>query len=176
MVAEAKLLCDEIFGRRQLRSWITRRKCSSKNSTRTSFGDITDFILLYSKGKKPLWNRPYAPRTEEQEAIDFPKVDAETGRRYALVPVHAPGRRNGETGAQWRGMLPPEGKHWQWTPAKLEALEQAGDMYWTRNRFPSEDVGADESRGRSQSPTYSLTTVDPFNQNSPSPDIRLKRT
>jgi len=164
MVAEAKLLLDEIFGRTNFRSWISRRKCSSKNGTRRTFGDITDYILFYSKGPKPVWNRPYAPRSNEQEAIDFPKVDPETGRRYALVPVHAPGPRNGASGAMWRGMLPPTGKHWQWTPSKLDELEETGDIYWTRNGTPRRKMWADQSPG-SAIPNLLLDYRDPFNQN-----------
>jgi adenine-specific DNA-methyltransferase len=164
MVAEAKLLLDEIFGRSNFRSWVSRRKCSSKNGTRKTFGDITDYILFYSKGLKPLWNRPYAPRSQEQEAIDFPKVDAETGRRFALVPIHAPGRRNGASGSRWRGMLPPAGKHWQWTPEKLDQIDEAGDIYWTRNGTPRRKMWADNSPG-SAVPNLLLDYRDPFNQN-----------
>ena len=164
MVAEAKLLLDEVFGRTNFRSWISRRKCSSKNGTRRTFGDITDYILFYSKGPKSLWNRPYAPRSSEQEAIDFPKVDPETGRRYALVPVHAPGPRNGASGAKWRGMPPPIGKHWQWVPEKLDELDEAGDIYWTRNGTPRRKMWADQSPG-SAIPNLLMDYRDPFNQN-----------
>lgn len=164
MVAEAKLLLDEIFGRANFRSWLSRRKCSSKNGTRKTFGDITDYILFYSKGPKALWNRPYAPRSDEQEAVDFPKVDPETGRRFALVPIHAPGRRNGASGSRWRGMLPPAGKHWQWTPEKLNELDKAGDIYWTRNGTPRRKMWADKSPG-SAIPNLLLDYRDPFNQN-----------
>ncbi|HEU4392325.1 MAG TPA: site-specific DNA-methyltransferase [Solirubrobacterales bacterium] len=164
MVAEGKILLDELFGRSNFRSWITRRKCSSKNFTRKSFGDVTDFILFYSKGKSYVWNRPLEARTEEQEKIDFPKVDAETGERFALVPLHAPGRRNGATGGAWKGRLPPEGKHWQWTPEKLDAFEAAGDIYWTRNGTPRRKIWAADSPGTRM--TNLLPDFrDPFNQN-----------
>jgi len=164
MVAEGKLLLDEVFGRTNFRAWLSRRKCSSKNGTRRTFGDITDYVLFYSKGLKPLWNRPYAPRSEAQEVIDFPKLDPESGRRFALVPIHAPGRRNGASGSRWRGMLPPSGKHWQWTPEKLDELDRAGDIYWTRNGTPRRKMWADQSRG-SAIPNLLLDYRDPFNQN-----------
>ena len=58
------------------------------------------------------------------------------GRRFKLVPVHAPGTRNGKTGQPWRGMLPPPGKHWQYAPSKLDELDRHGDIHWSRNGNP----------------------------------------
>jgi adenine-specific DNA-methyltransferase len=164
MVAEVKTLLDELFAPGNLRAWITRRKCSSKNYTRRSYGDISDYVLFYSKTAQYVFNRQFEPRTAEQEAIDFPKVDAATGRRFALVPLHAPGRRNGATGGPWRGMLPPAGKHWQWTPEKLDECDAGGDIYWTRNGTPRRRIWADESPGAAVANIW-LEHRDPFNQN-----------
>ena len=55
------------------------------------------------------------------------------GRRFKLVPVHAPGTRNGKTGQPWRDMLPPPGKHWQYAPSKLDEFDRQGDIHWSRN-------------------------------------------
>lgn len=164
MVAEVKLLLDELFGAGNFRAWITRRKCSSKNYTRKSFGDISDYVLFYSKTSKYVFNRQFGKRSPDQEAIDFPKIDKATGRRFALVPLHAPGRRNGATGGEWRGMPPPEGKHWQWTPEKLDECDARGDIYWTRNGTPRRKIWADESLGSSVSNIWH-DFRDPFNQN-----------
>jgi adenine-specific DNA-methyltransferase len=164
MVAEVKLMLDELFGATNFRAWITRRKCSSKNYTRKSFGDISDYVLFYSKTAKYVFNRQFGKRSPEQEAVDFPKIDKTTGRRFALVPLHAPGRRNGATGSEWRGMLPPEGKHWQWTPEKLDESDAKGDIYWTRNGTPRRKIWADESPGSSVANIWH-DFRDPFNQN-----------
>jgi adenine-specific DNA-methyltransferase len=164
MVAEVKVLLDELFGASNFRAWITRRKCSSKNYTRKSFGDITDYILFYSKTSKYMFERQYDRRSADQEVIDFPKVDKETGRRFALVPIHAPGRRNGATGSVWRGMLPPPGKHWQWTPERLDECDAKGDIYWTRNGTPRRKVWADGSAGSGATNIWH-DFRDPFNQN-----------
>lgn len=164
MVAEVKLLLDELFGASNFRAWISRRKCSSKNYTRKTFGDITDYVLFYSKTANYLFNRQYGARSDEQEAIDFPKIDEKTGRRFALVPIHAPGRRNGATGMTWRGMLPPPGKHWQTTPDKLDEFEARGDIYWTRNGTPRRKIWADESQGSAVANLWH-DFRDPFNQN-----------
>lgn len=164
MVAEVKLLLDELFGPSNFRAWISRRKCSSKNYTRKTFGDITDYVLFYSKSANYLFNRQYGVRSREQEAIDFPKIDEKTGRRYALVPIHAPGKRRGATGSEWRGMLPPPGKHWQTTPDKLDEFDAKGDIYWTRNGTPRRKIWADESPGSALANLWH-DFRDPFNQN-----------
>jgi adenine-specific DNA-methyltransferase len=164
MVAEVKLLLDELFGPSNFRAWISRRKCSSKNYTRKTFGDITDYVLFYSKSANYLFNRQYGVRSREQETIDFPKIDEKTGRRYALVPIHAPGRRRGATGSEWRSMLPPPGKHWQTTPDKLDEFDAKGDIYWTRNGTPRRKIWADESPGSALANLWH-DFRDPFNQN-----------
>lgn len=76
----------------------------------------------------------------------YPCID-EQGRRYKKVPIHAPGVRNGETGKQWRGKLPPKGKHWQYTPDKLEELDAAGEIYWSPTGNPRRKVFCDPAKG-----------------------------
>jgi adenine-specific DNA-methyltransferase len=44
-------------------------------------------------------------------------------------------------------MLPPEGKHWQFTPAKLDELDANGEIYWSSNGNPRRKVYLDESEG-----------------------------
>lgn len=139
MLAHIKVLMDEIFGADNFRNLITRRKCSSKNFTRKQYANINDFILFYSKGKRYKWNQPGMEPEPEWIEREYPKID-KLGRRYKLVPVHAPGTRRGETGQPWRGMLPPPGKHWQYVPSKLEELDRQGDIHWSRNSNPRRKV------------------------------------
>ena len=139
MVAHLKLVMDEIFGADCFRNLITRRKCSSKNFTQNQYANLNDFILFYSKGKSFKWNRPGV--TPDQKWIDkeYTKID-DIGRRFKLVPIHAPGTRNGETGKPWRNMNPPPGKHWQYVPSKLEKFDRNGDIHWSRNGNPRRKV------------------------------------
>ena len=139
MLAHLKVLLDEIFGSASFRNLITRRKCSSKNFTRNQYANINDYILFYSKGKRYKWNQPGIEPEQEWIEKEYPKID-NLGRRYKLVPIHAPGTRQGETGQQWRGMMPPPGKHWQYAPSKLEELDRLGDIHWSRNANPRRKV------------------------------------
>jgi adenine-specific DNA-methyltransferase len=147
MAFQMKIIMDEVFGPKNYRGFITRKKCSNKNSTRNTYGNISDYILFYSKGSKFTWNRPETPWSDDKILKEYTNIDAVTGRRFKKVPIHAPGIRNGETGKPWRNMLPPEGKHWQYKPSKLEELDKNGDIYWSANGNPRRKVYLDDSNG-----------------------------
>lgn len=151
MVGELKFLLDEIFGRERFINLITRRKCSSKNSTKNNFANLNDYILCYSKSKNYIWNRPLKTPDADWIAKEYPKVDNKG--QYKLVPIHAPGIRNGATGGLWQGMMPPAGKHWQYTPEKLDVLNAAGEIHWSKTGNPRRKVylTADKSIGYTDS-------------------------
>ena len=146
MVFHLKLLMDEIFGAGNYRNCITRKKCNPKNFTRKTFGNVADYILFYSKTEEYCWNKQYEPWTEER-AKEYQYTDAKAGRRFMKVPIHAPGTRNGETGKPWRGLLPPPGKHWQYTPFTLDEMDARGEIYWSSSGNPRRKVFLDERPG-----------------------------
>ncbi|MBI5914662.1 MAG: site-specific DNA-methyltransferase [Bacteroidetes bacterium] len=164
MVFNIKILMDEIFGAVNFRSMITRKKCKSKNFTKNSFGNISDYILFYTKSTNTVWNKQYDQWTDEKILKEYPFIEVETGRRHKRVPIHAPGTRNGTTGTIWRGMMPPEGKHWQFTPDKLDELDRKGEIYWSKNGNPRRKVYLDESNGISMQDIW-LDYLDVNNQN-----------
>ena len=100
-----------------------------------------------SKTDETVWNRPYEEWSDEKVLKEYPFIEEGTGRRYKRVPVHAPGTRNGATGSPWRGMMPPEGKHWQFTPDKLDEMDARGEIYWSSNGNPRRKVYLDQSNG-----------------------------
>ena len=164
MAFEVKLLMDEIFGKSNFRNWITRRKCSTKNTTKKRYGDISDYILYYTKTSKFIWNRPCDEWSDDKILKEYPCVESETGRRYKKVPIHAPGVRNGETGKAWRGMTPPAGKHWQYTPARLEEMDANGEIYWSATGNPRRKVYFDGKKGIPKQDIW-LDYRDSINQN-----------
>ena len=164
MAFEVKILMDEIFGKRNFRNWITRKKCSTKNTTKNQYGNISDYIMYYSKTQNYIWNRPYDEWSDDKILSEYPCIDTETGRRYKKVPVHAPGERNGETGKPWRGVLPPPGKHWQYTPAKLDEMDANGEIYWSPSKNPRRKVYFDGGKGIPKQDIW-LDYRDSINQN-----------
>lgn len=147
MAFHMKIIMDEIFGSKNFRSWITRKKCNPKNYTRKTYGNVSDFILFYTKSDNYVWNRPVEAWTDERAKKEYQYLEKETGRYYKKVPVHAPGTRNGETGLPWRGKLPPPGKHWQFPPQMLDEMDARGEIYWSPNGNPRRKIYLDESSG-----------------------------
>ena len=146
MISYMRVILDEIFGPKNFRICITRKKCNPKNYTRNTYGSVADYILFYSKTDSYVWNRPVEPWDEARAAKEYEYVEHD-GRRYKKVPVHAPGVRNGETGKPWREKLPPPGKHWQYTPAKLDEMDARGEIYWSSTGNPRRKVYLENSAG-----------------------------
>ena len=147
MAFHFRIILDEIFGPQNYRNCITRKKCNPKNYTRNSFGNVADYILFYSKSDKYVWDRAMQPWDDERAKSEYQYTDRETGRRYKKVPVHAPGVRNGETGKEWKGKLPPPGKHWQYPPRVLEEMDARGEIYWSPTGNPRRKIYFDKSEG-----------------------------
>ncbi|WP_427162520.1 site-specific DNA-methyltransferase [Aliinostoc sp. HNIBRCY26] len=147
MAFPAKVLMDEIFGSKNFRNWITRKKCNPKNYTKKQYGNISDYILFYTKTASYVWNQSFEAWTDGTSKKEYQYIEEETGRHYKKVPIHAPGTRNGATGQPWRGMLPPPGKHWQYKPETLDEMDARGEIYWSPTGNPRRKVYLDNSKG-----------------------------
>ena len=137
MEHHVRLLMDDVFGAQNFRNSITRVKCNPKNFTRYSYGNIKDTILFYSMSPTRItWNPQKEPMSFDDIERLYPMIDAE-GRRYTTTPLHAPGvTLNGATGRAWRGMSPPPGRHWRYSPQKLDDLDAAGMIAWSSTGNP----------------------------------------
>jgi adenine-specific DNA-methyltransferase len=164
MLSHMKIIMDEVFGDTNFRNLIVRKKCNPKNYTHKTYGKTADYILFYTRSSSYTWNRPVDLWTDERARKEYEYVERETGRRFKKVPVHAPGHRNGETGKRWRDMLPPPGKHWQFTPEKLDELDARGEIYWSPNGNPRRKVYLENSSGVSVQDIW-LDFRDAHNQN-----------
>lgn len=147
MAFHIKVVLDEVFGRKNFRNFITRRKCNPKNYTRKTYGNISDYVFFYTKSDQYIWNRPYEEWTDERAKKEYIYIEEETGRRFKKVPIHAPGIRNGQTGKPWKGMNPPPGKHWQYPPSVLDKMDEKGEIYWSANNNPRRKIYLDNSQG-----------------------------
>ncbi|OKH38443.1 restriction endonuclease subunit M [[Phormidium ambiguum] IAM M-71] len=164
MAFPVKVLMDEIFGAKNFRNWITRKKCNPKNYTRKQYGNISDYILFYTKSDDYVWNQPFEAWTDVTTKKEYQYIEEETGRLYKKVPIHAPGVRKGETGKPWRGMLPPPGKHWQYPPKVLDEMDARSEIYWSPTGNPRRKVYFDNSKGIAVQDIW-LEFKDAHNQN-----------
>ena len=143
-----KIAMDEIFGIENFRNDIARIKCNPKNFAKTSYGNIKDLILFYTKTKNNIWNDINTPFSEEDIKRLYKKMDS-TGRMYTTIPLHAPGEtKNGTTGEAFNGIKPPIGRHWRCSPSVLEKLDEEGMIEWSNNGVPRRIIYADEQKGK----------------------------
>lgn len=142
-----KIILDEIFGDKSYKNDITRIKSNPKNFARKAYGNQKDMILFYTKSEKNIWNDVRKLCDEDELNSIFKKTD-ENGRKYTTVPLHAPGETNGITGKEWRGMMPPEGRHWRTDPAEFDKLDAAGLIEWSSSGNPRIKKFASEHKGK----------------------------
>lgn len=144
-----KVMLDEIFGIKNFKNDITRIKSNPKNFSRKAYGNEKDMILFYSKNaQKNIWNEVKISLDKEEIEQKFSKVD-ENGRHYTTIPLHAPGETlNGITGMPWRGMMPPEGRHWRTDPSEFDRMDAEGLIEWSKNGNPRIKKYADEHKGK----------------------------
>lgn len=143
-----KVMLDSIFGMENFRNDITRIKCNPKNFDRIGYGNIKDMILFYTKSANPIWNTPKFDYTGEELLKLYAKID-EDGRRYTTVPLHAPGEtKDGETSKPFKGIYPPQGRHWRCSIEELEKLDAMGLIEWSAKGNPRKKNYADERDGK----------------------------
>lgn len=143
-----KVMMDEVFGIGNFRNDITRVKCNPKNFNRLGYSNIKDLILFYTKSSKPIWNEPREKYAEKDLEKLFPKTDKQ-GRRYATVPIHAPGEtENGKSNQPFKGIMPPKGRHWRTDVETLGQWDKNGLIEWSSTGNPRKIIFADEREGK----------------------------
>lgn len=116
-----KLLMDAIFGPKQYLNEICWKRSSAHSDTKQGMrrcGRIRDVILLYSKGKKHVWNPVYTPYAEDYVGSEY-RHRTPDGRNYKETDLTAakPGgdveydwhvRRKLKAGSRWEADLTEE--------------------------------------------------------------------
>ena len=129
-----KIIMDEVFGMDCFRNDIARIKSNPKNFKRRAWGNQRDMILFYAMSKKNIWNDIKMPLSDKDRQR-FKKKD-EKGY-YTTVPCHAPGEtKDGDSGKEWKGRMPPEGRHWRFSPSELDKLDEQGLIEWSSTGNP----------------------------------------
>ena len=144
-----KVMLDEIFGDDCFKNDITRIKSNPKNFDRKAYGNQKDMILFYTKTNSGIWNDIRLKCTNEEIAKRFSKVDSD-GRRYTIIPLHAPGESSvsSPTGQPWRGLNPPQGRHWRTDPTEFDRLDSLNMIEWSSTGNPRIKKYADEHQGK----------------------------
>ncbi len=105
-------------------------------------------ILFYAKQRnKNIWNNITEIMSAEKRKQLFPQKHPQYGF-YTTNPIHAPGRtKDGDTGKEWQGIMPPKGRHWRYSRKVLTELDNKGRIEWSENGNPRKIVLASEHKG-----------------------------
>ncbi|NOT39538.1 MAG: site-specific DNA-methyltransferase [Alphaproteobacteria bacterium] len=129
-----KVLCDEIFGRRNFVSSIAWEKDKGRRGD-TDISSSHDHILLYAKNRD-IWRktRKLLPRTPEQEAryrnpdndprgpwLQGDNGTAKSGSEAARFPITTP---------SGRVVTPPIGNYWRFSKENFERARAEGRAYF----------------------------------------------
>jgi len=141
----AKVILDEIFGPAGYRNTIIWQKIRVVKAQSNSFGNVHDYIYLYSKSKN-LFNLV----TREQDpdySKKFDKTDPLTGRKYQLVSLVQKGKGPARTFGD-RSLDPPPGMHWIWSQERIDQALEEGTIEFTSSGNPRKRQYLDESGER----------------------------
>jgi len=140
-----KILLDHLFGPENFRNEIVWKRTHAHSSSRR-YGPVHDVILFYSSGPGYKWNPVFSEYSVNYLEKHFRHED-DRGR-YQLITCTAPGDRTGTRAHyEWRGQLPPPGRHWAWKREQMEVLERDGRLVYSSNGVPRLKRYTDDGMG-----------------------------
>lgn len=140
-----KLLLDAIFGITNFRNEIVWKRTHAHSSSRR-FGPVHDTLLMYSKSARYRWSPMYTAYPKHYVEAYYVNEDARG--KFQLITCTAPGDRVGtKAHYEWRGQLPPPGRHWAWKREQMEAFELEGRLAYSSNGIPRLKRYVDDAPG-----------------------------
>lgn len=130
-----KVLCDEVFGRKNFVRNIVWQKKYTSASDSTGIPDSHDHILVYRKSKNYLRN--LLPRTDKQNSLyKYDDNDGKGSWRTDNLSVKTYSEAydyeiiNPKTGKKYR---PPAGRCWFTSQERMDKLIESNGVYWGKN-------------------------------------------
>lgn len=135
-----KVICDEVFGRKNFVANIIWHKKHTRANDAKWFSDNHDHILCYAKNKET-WERNLIPRTDK-DAKGYTNPDNDPRGVWASGPCHVktPSEKDIyeiET-PSGRKIMPPAGTSWRFAKDKFKSLIEDDRIYFgvTGNNVP----------------------------------------
>jgi site-specific DNA-methyltransferase (adenine-specific)/adenine-specific DNA-methyltransferase len=117
---------DEVFGKdRVVNQIVWKRQTAHGDSGQGSqhLGRVHDVILMYSRSPQMLWNQQYSAYDPEYLRTHYKKVEEETGRRYELADLNAPGGAGkGNPQYEFLGVT----RFWRFKRERMQQLYEQG--------------------------------------------------
>lgn len=130
-----KVLCDEIFGRKNFIANVIWEKKHTRSNDAKYFSDTHDHILVYSKEINSL-KMHLLPRTEKN-LQNYSNIDSDPRGLWTSGPCHVKTPNAKDiypiTTPSGRKILPPSGTSWRFSPKKFTELIQEGRIFFGKN-------------------------------------------
>lgn len=121
-----KVICDDIFGRKNFRNEIVWKTGISHNDAK-KFGAVHDTIFYYLRGIKRTWNPQYLPLKESAESR-YCHTDSD-GRRWRDSPLTGDSLTGECYEYEYRGIL----RVWSCPYETMKKLDEEGKLYISKN-------------------------------------------
>lgn len=141
-----KVLMDEIFGEENFLNEIVWQKIRVSKQQSSTFGNLHDTILVYSKTDAYRFNKQYVELGENLKESHYNNVD-ENGRRYQLSSFTQTGQGEARKFGEHGVLEPPSGKHWVWSQERIDEGLAKGLIVFTSNGKPRIKRYLDEAKG-----------------------------
>lgn len=134
---------DTVFGKTRFLNEISWERSSPKNNATKRISHCRDLILWYAKGDTWTWNPQFRGYDESYLKKSYRHVEEGTGRRYRLGDVTNPNKNRPNLKYEWKGVT----RVWRWTRDKMEEMDKAGRLIYSKNGIPSYKRYLDEMPG-----------------------------
>ena len=144
-----RLLMEEIFGESRFVNEIVWKRSDAHSDAKQGaqhFGRVHDTILLFTKSDNYTFNSQYTPLPDSTRDRWYRHIEPGTGRRYNHADLTA-AKPGGDTSYAWKGIRPPKGRFWAYSKAKMEEMDKAGLIVYTKSGRPYMKRYLDDSRG-----------------------------
>jgi len=131
-----KVLCDEIFGRRNFIDEIAWQRAYAPINLKKTLSKSHDYILVYAKNNDQKFELNKLPRTEKQNK-DYVNIDNDPRGAWKAgnpsVGPAVPKNIYEVTLPSGRKVLPPQGRSWLYSEARLAELIADNRIYFGKD-------------------------------------------
>jgi site-specific DNA-methyltransferase (adenine-specific)/adenine-specific DNA-methyltransferase len=143
---QLRSIMDEIFGPESFLNEIIWQKIRTAKSQSTSYGNIHDTILVYSKGAEFTYNKQFYPPDYDKLKKHYSKKDKDD-RIYQPVSFTQDGQGEPREFGD-RGILtPPPGKHWIWSQKRITEGLKNGLIEFSEKGNPKKKMFLEDVKG-----------------------------
>jgi site-specific DNA-methyltransferase (adenine-specific)/adenine-specific DNA-methyltransferase len=143
-----KVVLDEVFGEQNFVNEVIWKRINAKGNVQRKWGAVHESLLFYGKGGDFLWNQIVRDLDPVYVETMYRHTEEGTKRRYRLGDLTAPAARASKGQIyKWKGYQLSAGRCWVYAKDKMQELEDAGRVVYTRTGYPQFKRYLDENQG-----------------------------